>query len=285
MSDSAVDLYLELLRDCLTASLYEESAWRVVVGYPGAKEQSLRRPLRFLWGRLRGAIIGFLRSRSIILAMTPPLDSKSRSEGRDHPYLLGLTMIGRLRLENVRKCVEDVLARGVPGDLIETGVWRGGTTIFMRALLKVHGVTDRTVWVADSFEGMPAPASADDGMDLTHQRYLCVSLEEVKRNFERFGLLDERVRFLKGWFADTLPAAPIDKLAVLRLDGDLYSSTMDVLRSLYHKVSPGGYVIVDDYQSWESCRRAVHDFLHERGLHPEIQKIDRDGVSWKVEGK
>jgi len=192
-------------------------------------------------------------------------------------------MIGNRRLDNVQKCVEDVIAHNVPGDFIETGVWRGGTTIFMRALLNLHGVTDRVVWVADSFEGMPKPSSREDGFDLSFVKYLNISLEQVKRNFERFGLLDDQVRFLKGWFSDTMPNAPIERLAILRLDGDLYSSTMDVLRNLYHRVSPGGYVIIDDYYSWPSCRQAVSDFLRDTGINPRIQQIDDDGAFWKVE--
>jgi O-methyltransferase len=147
----------------------------------------------------------------------------------------------------------------------------------------LHGVTDRVVWVADSFEGLPKPTSGEDGWDVSYVKYLSVSLEQVKSNFERFGLLDDQVRFLKGWFCDTMPTAPIKQLAILRLDGDLYTSTMDVLRNLYHRVSPGGYVIVDDYYSWESCRRAVTDFLRESGLQPQIQQIDVGGAFWKVD--
>ena len=172
---------------------------------------------------------------------------------------------------------------GVPGDLIETGVWRGGMTIFMAALLKLEGETDRKVWVADSFEGLPVPASKTDGDDLSDVDHLKVSLEQVKANFARFDLLSDQVRFLKGWFCDTLPTAPIESIAVLRLDGDLYSSTMDALHNLYHKVSLGGYVIVDDYAGWDSCKAAVTDFLKEHDLDPEIKMIDWTGAYWKVE--
>jgi O-methyltransferase len=117
---------------------------------------------------------------------------------------------------------------------------------------------------------------------LSHLKYFSVSLEEVKANFARFGLLDENVRFLKGWFKDTLPAAPIQQLAIFRLDGDLYHSTMDALVNLYSKISAGGYIIVDDYHAWESCKRAVTDFLNQRGLRPQIREIDGVGVYWQV---
>ena len=135
------------------------------------------------------------------------------------------------------------LTDGVPGDLIETGVWRGGATILMRAILKARGVTDRVVWVADSFAGLPAPNAAryplDAGINLHRFPQLAVTLERVQDNFRRYGLLDDQVRFLKGWFRDTLPAAPIERLAVLRLDGDLYESTIQALESLYDKLSAG----------------------------------------------
>jgi hypothetical protein len=102
-----------------------------------------------------------------------------------------------------------------------------------------------------------------------------------KKNFEN-GLLDEQVKFLKGWFKDTLPNAPIQKLALLRLDGDMYESTMDALLALYDKVSVGGYIIVDDYHVVEGCKRAIHDFLSQRNLNPVLEEIDGVGVYWKV---
>ena len=173
-------------------------------------------------------------------------------------------MIGMKRLANVRTCVEDVLAEGVPGDLIETGAWRGGTTIYMRAILKVHGITERVVWVADSFAGLPRPDAIryprDEGDRLHTFPQLAVTLERVRENFRRDGLLDDQVRFLEGWFRDTLPTAPIETLAILRLDGDLYESTMQALECLYDKLSVGGYVIIDDYGNVAGCRQAVHDF-------------------------
>jgi hypothetical protein len=195
------------------------------------------------------------------------------------------TMIGMRRLENIQHCVEDVLAQSVPGDLAETGTWRGGASIFMRAILKAHGVTDRTVWVADSFEGLPKPdperypADADDRHH--EHRYLAVDLETVKANFSKYGLLDEQVQFLKGWFKDTLPSAPIKQLAVVRLDGDMYESTMDALVNLYPKLSPGGYAIIDDYKVVPGCREAVDDYRRQHSIDEQISEIDWAGVYWR----
>ncbi|WP_206605346.1 TylF/MycF family methyltransferase [Methylosinus sporium] len=262
----ARQLYIDLMKKTLTASVYDESGWESV--------SASKNPIRNL-------ILAELNKRAISIVKRRPLDSSSRHEGRDWP-LFGYTMAGHLRLDNVQSCVDDVLANGIPGDFIETGAWRGGTTIFMRALLKAYGESSRKVWVADSFEGLPKPKNDTDGWDLSDVAYLKVSLEQVKENFRKFDLLDGQVEFLQGWFCDTLPTAKIDQLSILRLDGDLYSSTMDALENLYHKVSPGGYVIVDDYNSWPSCRKAVHDFLAARSLEPEIETIDFTGVYWQV---
>lgn len=270
----ADNAYLDLLKQCLTASLYDESSWAVIQNDYHPKRKYYKK-------KLKDWFFGALQKRNLMLVKRQPFDQAKREVGRDWPCF-GYTMIGHRRLENVRECVEDVLKNNVPGDFIETGVWRGGTVIYMCALLKAYGVTDRTVWAADSFEGLPPPSVESDGEDISGVNYLKVSLEEVKANVERFGLLDDQVKFLKGWFSDTLPMAPIERLAVLRLDGDLYQSTMDALNGLYSRVSPGGYVIIDDYYSWDSCRQAVTDFLAENNLNVDIRTIDRDGAYWKV---
>ena len=225
-----------------------------------------------------------LLKRALTDSLYDSVDPAIRSEGKDWPSR-ACTMIGLKRLDNLQRCIEDVLARRVPGDFIETGVWRGGATIFMRAILSVDGVTDRLVWVADSFAGLPRPEPerypADTG-DIHHTfTQLAVSLDEVKANFQKFGMLDEQVRFLKGWFRDTLSDRRIGQLAVLRLDGDMYGSTMDALTQLYGRVSPGGYVIVDDYGAIASCRRAVDDFRASWNIGDEISWIDWTGVYWQ----
>lgn len=193
------------------------------------------------------------------------------------------TMIGLPRLDNLQHCIEQAIADDVPGDVIECGVWRGGATILARGVLMAHGVTDRTVWVADSFAGLPEPDArypADAGDPHHTFDELAIPVAQVRANFRKYGLLDEQVRFLEGWFADTLPGAPIERLAVLRLDGDMYSSTIDALTALYDKVSPGGFVIIDDY-SLPTCREAVHDFRRDRGIEDPIVAIDAIGSYWR----
>jgi hypothetical protein len=100
-------------------------------------------------------------------------------------------------------------------------------------------------------------------------------------NFEKYNLLDENVVFLKGWFKDTLPNAPIDKLAVIRLDGDIYESTWDSITNLYPKLQPGGFIIIDDYYVNKSCEQAITDYQNKFGITEEINRIDWAGGYWQ----
>jgi hypothetical protein len=213
-----------------------------------------------------------------------PADDALRVEGRDWPPTAH-TMVGCKRLDNLQRLVEEVLADDVPGDFIETGVWRGGASILMRAVLKAHGVTDRKVWLADSFKGLPPPSPEqypqDAGDTLYTHAFLAVSLDQVRQNFAAYDLLDEQVCFLEGWFKDTLPHAPVKRLAIARLDGDMYQSTMDGLTHLYPRVSPGGFVIIDDYGCIPACKEAVTDYRRMHGIIDAIHEVDWTGVYWR----
>jgi len=217
------------------------------------------------------------------LEVIPLEDVSIRLYGRDWPHV-GETMVGLQRLENVRTCVEQALDDNVPGDLIEAGVWRGGTSIFMRAILAARRVDDRRVWVADSFAGLPPPDAAypvDAGSQFHLQPYLSVPESEVRSNFERYGLLDDQVVFLKGWFHESLEGLGDECFAVVRLDGDLYGSTMASLQHLYPRLSPGGFLIVDDYYGLPMCGRAVDDFRSVQGIEDPIVPIDWCGGYWR----
>jgi len=218
------------------------------------------------------------------LVMDAPVDEKDVAEGKVWPEFAH-TMIGLKRLANLKRTAEIVINENIPGDFIETGVWRGGACIFMRSILHAYGIKDRNVWVADSFAGIPAPDvekyPQDRGENLHEPEYLAVSIEAVKANFQRYGLLDDQVKFLKGWFKDTLPTAPVQRLAIMRLDGDLYESTMDALTSLYSKLSAGGFVIIDDYGNAENCRRAIADFREKHGIKDPIEKTDWCEAYWR----
>jgi O-methyltransferase len=209
-----------------------------------------------------------------------------RAMGEDWPRAAH-TMIGLYRMRNLRQQCERVIAEDVPGDFLEAGVWRGGACIYMRAILEAYRDPRRRVFVADSFQGLPPPdpgAYPADAGDAHHtMQQLAVPRAAVEENFRRYGLLDQRVVFLEGWFKDTLPMAPVERLAVLRLDGDMYESTIQIFDSLYHKVSRGGAVIVDDFNSHAACARATHDFRARHGITAPIVPIDHYGVWWQVD--
>lgn len=207
-------------------------------------------------------------------------DPVLREHGWDWPSK-SFTMIGEKRMQNFRNLIESVIGNNVPGDIVETGVWRGGACIYARAILKVYQQTNRRVFVCDSFEGLPPPdlIKFPDDADSSFHLYpeLSVSLEDVKANFEKLNLLDNQVIFVKGWFKDTMPTLNVKQIAVLRLDGDMYESTIDPLNHLYSKVSPGGWVIIDDYEVVPACKAAVHDFFKVQDLNPELYEIDGVG--------
>lgn len=206
---------------------------------------------------------------------------------RMHPDRTPDTMSERSTLDHLHDCVDTVLDEEVPGDLIETGVWKGGLTVLMRGVLQAHGAVDRVVWVADSFEGLPEPdprAALADAIGYFLMEpidRLRIAQDRVESTFRKHGLLDEQVRFLPGWFADTLPSAPIDRLAVLRLDGDWYDSTKCALEALYPRLSPGGFVVIDDYGLPLGCRQAVDEYRQQHAIDEAIQWVNGHVVWWR----
>jgi len=243
-------LYLDLMEKCLTNVIYRDP------------------PMRPKWTHI-------LRKQEFSDAV--------REQGKDWPSRAH-TMIGLKRLHSLRQQVETTLDEDIPGDYIETGVWRGGACIMMRAVLAAYGESGRIVYAADSFAGVPPPNRerypADRGRNFYKYRQLAVALEDVQANFAVYGLLDEQVRFVKGLFSDTLPKLQAERLALIRLDGDLYESTMDALNALYPRLSPGGFVVVDDY-AMRSSRTAVHDYLDRHGEKVELTRIDDYSVWWR----
>lgn len=269
-------LYLNLLKQILTRSIVPER-YRSLSDAAGGPTTRMNKAILAVLGKA-------LDRKNLEIVRRYRVDWDKREQGLDWPPDAE-TMIGLKRLDNVQACIEGVLRDNVPGDLIEAGAWRGGCSIFMRAALAALGDTSRTVWVADSFEGLPKPDPQKYPRDTgdvhwTNNEFLAISLDTVKANFERYGFLDDRVRFLKGWFKDTLPTAPISRLAVIRLDGDMYESTIQALDALYPKLSPGGYLIVDDY-GLAGCKAAVDDYRATHEIKEEVRTIDWSGVYWR----
>lgn len=245
------DLYLELLMKILANTIYRDPA------------------------------INPWRNRKAL----EPYDAKLRSVGLDWPSIAH-SMVGTTRLASLRELAQRALDEGIEGDFIEAGVWRGGCCILMRGVLAANNVTNRKVYVADSFSGLPRPSphfSADATMDLSSEEILSVPLETVQDNFSRYGLLDEQVVFVKGLFRDSLPTLNAGPFALLRLDGDLYESTYGSLEALYPRLSPGGYIIIDDVNFIPSCQRAVADYRSRMAITAEMYQIDWSASWWRKE--
>ena len=167
--------------------------------------------------------------------------------------------------------------RGVPGAIVDCGVWNGGSTILLH-----NGAPTREVWAFDSFEGLPEPTE-QDGAEATGWKGECLGAEaRLREGFARFGD-PSRLHVVKGWFDDTFPsAAPeVGDVAVLHADGDWYDSVLLTLRTFYPRVSSGGWIVIDDYGHWVGAQRATDEFRREVGDTTPLQRIDYSGRCWR----
>jgi len=274
MKNNSTKLYLDLMKKTLSFMLWTEPHEPIM----------MLNSKRLLIKRILVSFISQILDKvQLQLVYKRNYSNIQRVEGKIRPIYAD-TMIGLKRLDNLQNCIEKVIQEEIEGDFIETGAWRGGACIFMRAILAAYGIDDRKIFVADSFVGLPKPDTNLYPPDLDDKHYtntyLSVSKRDVQNNFIKYGLLDKQVVFLEGWFKDTLPKAPIDKLSILRLDGDMYSSTIEALEHLYPKLSNGGFCIIDDY-ALSGCNSAVNDFRLKYNIKPEIKKIDWTGIYWK----
>lgn len=277
MTDSA-ELYLDLLKRSLLNIPYLDNEIRISFLRRYLTESTRR-------GEVRSLPEGMIHHiEDIPDAQDEMRGARLLSADGRKPRSMAHAMMGRLRLDNIQACLETIIAEDISGDFLEAGIWKGAGPILMRGFLKAHGITGRTIWAADSFQGVPPSHLPQDfGVDLTASAYpwISVSLGRVQSLMERYGLLDDTTRFLPGWFKDTLGNPAIGELSLLRLDGDLYESTMDTLEPLYDRVTPGGFIICDDYGAIGACREAVDEFRAKRGVTDPIIEIDWTGVYWR----
>lgn len=202
------------------------------------------------------------------------------------------TMSSFERLATLWSQVRHLDQTGVPGDLVECGVWKGGSSGMMALAHMRAGTPTRSIHLFDSFEGLPEPDAAVDGAKAV--RYSSNHASGKKESIGKcVGPLEDNQQLMgeiiqyprdhvvyhKGWFENTIPALPktFGPIALLRLDGDWYESTKVCLDHLYDRVAPGGIVVIDDYGHWEGCKKAVDEFFRKRGIQPYLHYIDYTG--------
>jgi len=285
-------LYIELLKQCLLGEICEQ--WRgpppLTTSQYTTLLQQANEAFKSYLSPLGHDVESFLLAQMTSGATQPVAgfdEILCANAISMHPGMTPDTMSDRASVENLQWCVETAIKDRMPGDLIETGVWKGGLSVLMRGILKAHGIADRFVWAADSFEGLPKPDAEKDLLDaiwyflLEPLDRLKIPLGDVENTFRKYRLLDEQVKFLPGWFSDTLPNAPIERLAVMRLDGDWYESTMCALSALYPKLSTGGFVISDDYGVPTGCRQATDEFRLAHRIEAPIEWVNHHVVYWR----
>ena len=197
-------------------------------------------------------------------------------------------MVSGPRLRNVYELAQTAAREHVDGAFVECGVWRGGCAALMAYAAGER--SRRRIWLFDSFEGLPEPTEKDGDRAIVYASYRATGAlrsidlntaapEDALEAMARLGIDHSRVVIRKGWFQETVPAAAaeIGPIAVLRLDGDWYESTKVCLEHLYDLVVPGGFVILDDYDAWEGCRRATDEFLAARDTGASLRPIHGHG--------
>jgi O-methyltransferase len=261
--------HLELLKKFLIRFEFDDEA------YTFLKVESFPGKLKVLKPITRLLPQNWAIARKII-----PPELSVREYGQDWP-ITAESMIGLIRMNQLHEALGVVREENIEGDIVEAGIWRGGAVIFAATYIDVYGMKDRKIYGCDSFEGLPVPDPKypEDAGD-SHWKYdiLKVSLVEVERNLKKYNINRDKVILVKGWFEDTLSELAVEKIAILRLDGDMYSSTMASLNSLYEKVTSGGFVIIDDY-SLDGAKKALHDYLGKNA--PKIIDIDGTGAYFR----
>lgn len=202
------------------------------------------------------------------------------------------TLTSPERISALCHSVRHVARHGIPGDIVECGVWKGGS--MMAAAMTLLGEHDlsRTLHLFDTFEGMTPPTEVDrravegiqasallEQADKSSPIWAYASLEEVRANLASTGYPTDRLRFVKGKVEDTLPGEAPSSIAILRLDTDWYESTKHELIHLYPRLSVGGILIIDDYGDWEGARKAVDEYINDNRLPLLLQRIDQNGRS------
>lgn len=194
-------------------------------------------------------------------------------EKRLTDLILPDTLVGPERVHNLYVLAKRIEEENIPGDVIECGVCNGGTAALL-ARFSTRSRLERTMWLLDSFEGMPLTTAEDGEAAKAHIGKEVGNIERVKRALARVGADMSRVRIVPGWFQDTFPSVSASRIALLNIDADWYESVKLCLETFYDRLATGGFVSFDDYGHWPGCRKAVDEFFQARKLSYKLQQVD-----------
>ena len=201
--------------------------------------------------------------------------------------VLPYTLVSRGRIQNLYRLARRIEKERIPGDVIECGVCNGGTAAVL-ARFASRSRMKRTVWLLDSFQGMPEVtpedgAGRDGDTAESHIGKEVGDPERVRRILEIVRANMDRVRIVPGWFQDTFPSVTATQIAILNIDADWYESVKLCLNTFYDRVAPGGFVSFDDYGYWPGCRRAVDEFFNARQLPYKLTPVDGEAYWFRKE--
>jgi O-methyltransferase len=194
-------------------------------------------------------------------------------ERRIAKLVLPHTLAGLERVQNLYRLAQRIEGEGIPGDVVECGVYNGGTAAVL-ARVATHSNLDRTVWLFDSFQGMPKTTEVDGEQARAYVGEVRGSADQVRNLLRRAGADLSRVRIVEGLFQDTFPTVEVPRIALLNIDADWYESVKLCLEEFYDHVVPGGFVSLDDYGHWPGCKLAVDEFFQGRGLSYQLRAVD-----------
>ncbi len=210
--------------------------------------------------------------------------NRLRAALHEEPYrsVLPYTMMSLPRLQNLRRLAEEIDAAGIEGDVVECGTCNGGSGALLASVAQRSPLA-RHVWLLDSFAGLPSQSTEDGRWAARYTGACRGDPKRVSEVLRRVGVPASAFTVVKGWFADTLPTLAVGRIALLHIDADLYASVRLVLEHLYDRVADGGFVILDDFGTWEGCRRACADFFEARGLSVTLRPVDGHAVYFRVQ--
>lgn len=226
-----------------------------------------------IFGKKLGLVEPEARRLPVPLRETPSLPPELSA-------LTAYSMSGSLVLQKLYRLAQDVVQRQIPGDMVECGVCNGGSA---GAIASAMRDTGRTLWLYDSFLGMPVTTPIDGSFAPRYVGECVGAVENVRAAMAIAQLPEERYIIREGWFYETFHPPLPQPISLLHIDADWYDSVMLCLTTFYDRVAEGGIIILDDFGHWEGCREAFYDFVQQRQIKPLLERFGHSQVFWVKE--